>query len=68
MDILFSEEQITFIRKRFDVPVKSTDSDNTIRWKAAQREVVQDLIYINEQTRKHSNAGGSMEFNLRPRE
>ena len=65
MDILFSEEQIEFIKKRFDVPARASDSDSTLRWKAAQREVVMDLIHCNDNLKKQ---GKTTDFKLRPPE
>ena len=50
--ITFTEQELDHLKDIFDVPIRPNDSADMIRWKAAQREVYQELVRMDEVSRK----------------
>ena len=61
---IFTEAQMNLLRSRFDCQVTINDTNEQIRWKAAQRDVVRQIEYLMEE-QEQAEAFPSQSQNLK---
>lgn len=61
---LITDEVIDFLSTRFDTPVSINDTNEQIRWKAAQADVVRQIKSVYSM-QKSGDKGATQGFNIK---